>query len=487
MGQGVGHSGGLGQAADGLASLESNRADVAGPSTQRRVHLVGAGGTGMKAMAEFLSGAGWAVTGSDVRKDSSVRLADGRTLRFDSGHDASHLSDRLDLLVRSSAIPADNAELAEAERRGVRVATYTELLGELMSERVGVSVAGTHGKSTTTAMVACILDAARLDPGIIIGAEMRGQGWNGRFGDGGLLLAETCEFQRNFLDLCPKHLAILNVEADHFDCFPTVEKSVEAYVELVKKLPEDGNLVIDGDDLHLPVIAESSRAAVVRVSSDPTHEWFFRQVELLEFGQVFEIYFRGQFFSRIRLPVPGPHNVRNAALAAALAYCCGVSRQSIRLGLESFPGIRRRFELVGRYGGMLLIDDYAHHPTAIRATLETARQEFPEKKLVCVFQPHQVLRTRVLMDEFAASLAEADEVLLVPVYGARESDEIATLEASRELARRTIAAGGNARFLETLDRVVATLDHDARHDDVVITMGAGDIDRIQHEFARRVQ
>jgi UDP-N-acetylmuramate--alanine ligase len=451
-------------------------------------YLVGVCGSGMKALAELLSGMGWDVSGSDsnASEDMTASLA-GRGLRIHPGHHGSFLAKETDVLVYSPAVSAENAERQAAQRLGIPQLSYSQMLGVLMRGRSGVCIAGTHGKSTTTAMTGCILTAADLQPAVVIGAEVCGIGLSGWYGAGQNFVVESCEFQRSFLDLSPRYAAILGIEPDHFDCYPHFDETIAAFAAFVQKLPAEGRLLI-------PARCDASKAACVAVAApietfgvEVAADWQACDLRLTGDGTRFRLFHDGDYFAEVSLRIPGMHNVQNALAAAALAHRAGAGPAAVREGLLEFQGIRRRFEQVGSWRGVTMIDDYAHHPTAVSAALATARERYPRRKLWCVFQPHQISRTRALFDDFAKSLVAADQVLLVPVFAAREQVHDEPLQISRELAARVVAEGGHARPADTLDLAQRTLEDELQPGDVLITMGAGDIGKVHHAFTRRLQ
>jgi UDP-N-acetylmuramate--alanine ligase len=459
----------------------------------RSAHLVGVCGSGMKALAELLSAMGWSISGSDNNGSEAVVAAlSRRGLRVHPGHHGRFLPEKSDVLVYSPAVGPENEERQRALRLGIPQLSYSQMLGRLMRGHDGVCVAGTHGKSTTTAMTGCILTAAGLAAAVVVGAEVREIGVSAWAGAGRNFVVESCEFQKSFLDLSPRFAAILGIEPDHFDCYPNLDETIAAFAEFVQRVPAAGRLLIHAG-------CEASKAACVAAqgpveaigvegrNGDSSAEWRATDLRPTDEGTRFRVFYRGEFFAEIALRIPGTHNIANALAAAALAHAAGADPATIREALCDFPGIGRRFEPVGSWRGVTLIDDYAHHPTAVTATLETARARFPGRRLWCVFQPHQVSRTRALFTEFAVSLAVADHVLLVPVFAAREHvcDEPALV--SQNLAAAIAAEGAAARFVESLDRAVATLDDELQPGDVLITMGAGDIGKVHHAFTRPLQ
>lgn len=461
---------------------------VGASSRPESIHLIGVCGSGMKALAELLVGQGCTVTGSDLHApDATIAAFSRRGLRIHAGHEGGFLPLDADLVVYSPAIGGDNPERQHAARLGIPQLSYSQMLGRLMHDKIGVCIAGTHGKSTTTAMTGCVLTTAELRPSVIVGAELCDWRANGWAGDGPHFVVESCEYQRNFLELSPHYAAILGIEPDHFDCFQHFDETIAAFAAFAQRVPAEGSLLI-------PSGGETARAACVAAAAPvetfglaPDADWWAGDIRPTTAGIRFRAFYQGEYFTEIALRVPGRHNVLNALAALALSHRAGARVEAIREALAEFPGIRRRFEIVGSWRGVTLIDDYAHHPTAVSVTLATARERFPRRKLWCVFQPHQVSRALALMPEFAAMLCRADEVVIVPVFAARENVDGEPESASREMVDQVIAAGGRARFVPGLDHAVATLDDELQPGDVLITMGAGDIGQVHHAFTRRLQ
>ena len=533
------------------------------PRSPMSAHLVGVCGAGMKALAELLDGLGWHLSGSDLSPaTAAIEALARRGLTFHQWHSAAHVPLDVECLVYSPAVGVENPERIEAARCGVPQWSYSQMVGRLMQTRTGVCIAGTHGKSTTTAMVGWVLTHAGRDPSVLVGAELgsgrvagsdqwkgpeahrsgpslrsdpdtwqraepltlalspqsRGEGTGGSpltltlspedggegtgkktdldsfiqthrsgwAGAGELFVVESCEFQRSFLDFQPRYAAILNVEPDHFDCFADLATVVQAFDEFAQRVSPDGVLVVRGDCAAALNSVRHASVKVVTFGVASNCEWQADEIRHAAEGVRFRVVCHGQALGEVELHLHGDHNVENALAAAALCAEIGLSAAEISAGLRSFPGIRRRFEVVGEWNGITRINDYAHHPTAVRATLKTARRVFGSRRIWCAFQPHQVSRTLALMDEFSASFDEADEVLIAPVFAARERVTDEPVRASQELARRIASRGVSARFVESLDRIVTTVEDAARPGDVLIAMGAGDIERIFHELSRRI-
>ena len=504
-------------------------------------HLIGVCGAGMKALAELLDGLGWRLSGSDFSPATmAIEALVQRGLVFHHGHSAEHVPRDVECVIYSPAIPMENVERVEAARRGVPQYSYSQMVGRLMEARAGVCIAGTHGKSTTTAMVGWVLSHAGREPSVLVGAELCGEPVNvtrvsmdlasssisserdgvsppvlrrvsdpqepgglrhpaqtgiagadaqdstaelseahrsGWAGSGELFVVESCEFERSFLDFSPRYAAILSVEPDHFDCFADLPSLVQAFGKFAHRVTSDGVLLVRGDCEAAVECVREATARVVTFGVGAGCEWQADTIRSGPEGVRFRVVCRGETWGEVELKLHGDHNVLNAIAATALCAEIGLTAEEVAAGLRSFPGIRRRFEVVGERNGITVISDYAHHPTAVAATLKTSREVFGSRRIWCVFQPHQVSRTLALMEDFATSFVDADEVLIVPVFAARERVLDEPFLASQELVRRINACGVSARFVESLDRIKATLDHAARLGDVLILMGAGDIDR----------
>ena len=362
----------------------------------QRAHLVGVAGSGMRALADVLAGWGWQLTGSDLCLPSAREFG-GKTARWSGGHASGHLTSETELVVYSDAIPPTNPELLRAAELGVPALSYFQMLGRLTEGRHTVAVAGTHGKSTTTAMAAHILVESDRDPTVFCGATPLGATSGGRAGNG-LVLVEACEYRANFLHLRPQHAAILGIEPDHFDCYKSLHDLENAFRQFAASLPAGGLLIVrhDCDSTRRVTAGLSGRIESFGVS--PEADWSAGRLAEDHGRYSFEIRRLGQPLCEVRLQMPGRHNVLNALAAAALAWAEGATADRIAAGLSHFAGLHRRLELLGTWRGVTLFDDYAHHPTEVAATLATVRQMFPRRRLWCVFQPHQASRTARLLE-----------------------------------------------------------------------------------------
>jgi len=445
----------------------------------RRIHFVGVGGIGMSGIAELLANLGYAVSGSDAkRSDVTNRLESACGVTVFEGHRAENVGDA-DVVVYSSAVRRTNPEIAEALRRAIPVIPRAEMLAELMRLRFSVAVAGSHGKTTTTSMIALVLERAGLDPTAVIGGRLSAFGSNARLGRGNYMVAEADESDRSFLMLLPSIAVMTNIDHEHMDTYGSFEELQRAFVDFANKVPFYGSVVACVDDPHVRAVLPSIARRVVTYGLDRNEPSAFsgRDVELGAFGGHCSVYRRAgadeTLLGRLELAVPGRHNLQNALAAVAVASELGIDFQRVAATLREFHGAERRFERVGEANGVLVVDDYGHHPTEIAAVLAAARVTLG-RRLVVAFQPHRYTRTERLMKEFGPAFADADEVVLTDIYAASE-EPIAgvTVEALAESVTR--ASGRPVRIVKPLDQLAAALAAAARPGDAVLTLGAGSI------------
>jgi UDP-N-acetylmuramate--alanine ligase len=389
--------------------------------------------------------------------------------------------------VASAAIPEQHPELIEARRRGIPVVKYAQLLGALMAQQHGIAVSGTHGKSTTTAWLAFVLRKAGLDPSFVVGAETEQLGGGSGVGSGQHFLAEACEYDRSFLHLRPQAAAILNIEEDHLDCYENLAAIVEAFRQFAGLVPPQGLLVINGQDSSCQAIAADLSIDVETFGYDARDTWRAADPSLRDGYYEFTTLQRGKTLGRTRLGIPGEHNVANALAVVALASHVGVGWDAISEGLREFRGARRRLQLQGEVGGTTVVDDYAHHPTEIRATLRAARERFEPRRVWCIFQPHQHSRTRFLLHDFALSFELADFVVVPRIYFVRDSERERQAVRAADLVEQIQAAGGHAVHIPEFEEILDTVLSELEPGDLVITMGAGDIWKVADELVRRLR
>lgn len=439
-------------------------------------HFVGIGGAGMCALAEAVVRGGGRVTGCDLRPGASVRRLERMGVRIHVGHDPSHL-EGVGLVVRSSAIPADHPELEAAEDARIPVFKRAEALGSWVDGGQVVAVAGTHGKTTTTAMVTSILEAAGRAPTGFVGGEVVGWESHLRPGDDELFAVEADEYDRSFHHLRPSVAVVTNVEADHLDVYGSLEGVREAFRTFVGQVRIGGTVVACADD--------PGAAATVQGADVPVITYGFSAGSMIRAQRLgwkgdrlrIRVWEGGGEQGALSLSVPGDHNALNALAAGAAARALKVGWGDIRRGLEAFQGVRRRFHRLGTPDDILVVDDYAHHPTELRAALATARDAFPHRRLVAVFQPHLFTRTRDFADEFGTALAEADQVWVTEVYPAREAP-ISGVDGAL-VARAAEAAGaGEVRLHGEVESLPRALAESLRPGDLCLTMGAGSIETV---------
>ena len=444
----------------------------------RRIHFVGIGGIGMSGIAELLANLGYAVSGSDAkRSEVTDRLERTFGVTVFEGHSAGQAGEA-DVVVVSSAVKPDNPEVAEARRRGIPVIPRAEMLAELMRLRFSIAVAGSHGKTTTTSMIALVLERAGLDPTAVIGGRLSAFGSNARLGGGELLVAEADESDRSFLMLSPSIAVITNIDYEHMESYRDLDALQAAFTEFANKVPFYGAVVACADDPNLaPVMRRVTRRLVTYGLDNPEAHVSGTGVELGAFGGRCEVRRRtaagAARLGVLQLAVPGRHNLQNALAAVAVGEQVGLDFDQVAGALAAFHGAERRFERHGEAGGVLVVDDYGHHPTEIAAVLAAARATLG-RRIVVAFQPHRYTRTRLLMDAFGPALKEADEIVLTDIYAAGE-DAVpgVTIEA---LAGRVRAATGRpVHVVPSLADVVPALVRIARPGDAVITLGAGSI------------
>lgn len=447
-------------------------------------HFVGIGGYGMSGLARILAEAGFRVSGSDVRPSSRTQRLAALGVAVHIGHDPAHLQGA-DIVVRSTDVPDDNPELAEARRRGLDVWHRSEVLARLLNPNRGIAVTGTHGKTTTASMVAGVFLDAGLDPTISVGGEVdRWQG-TGRLGTGEWVVAEACESDGSFLRYHPEIAVVTNVEPEHLDRYDGSFSALrDAFARFLAGVRDDGVAVLCAEDEQLMQIRDAARAAVITYGlagpADLTAADPVRRGQ----GWSFEVVHGGRRLGRVSLGVPGLHNVANALAAAAVALTAGIPFDVIAGSLAGFRGAHRRFEIVAD-GSVMVVDDYAHHPTEIRATLRTARDQ-GRGRVIAVFQPQRYSRTRYLWHEFAGAFDQADEVVLTEIYappGERPIEGVTGRALADEVRRR---GGASVHFVPAREQVADLVLSLVRSGDVVVTMGAGDIWKVAYELAERL-
>jgi UDP-N-acetylmuramate--alanine ligase len=387
-------------------------------------HLIGIGGAGISAIARVLLGRGFEVSGSDREANAFTAVLQSEGATIYEGHQAANIVGA-DALVISSAIPADNPEVVAAKAARIPVLKRADLLGHLMADKVGIAIAGSHGKTTTTGMITQIFMSADLDPTVIVGGVLPVLGSNGRYGQGNHFIIEADEYDYMFLGLRPTLAIVTSVEHDHPDIFPTEADYLRAFADFAKLLPKNGRLVACNEEAGVQQLLAEVTVPVTTYGLGETADFRATDLRPNQLGGTDFLILKGRdTVGLIRLRVPGEHNVKNALAAIIIALQEGIPFATMQRALAEFGGVGRRFQVTGEVGGVTVIDDYGHHPTAIRTTLAAARQRFPGRRVWAVWQPHTYSRTKLLLTEFAASFADADRVIALDIYASREKETL---------------------------------------------------------------
>lgn len=443
----------------------------------QHIHLVGIGGAGMSGIAEVLLTLGYRVTGSDLQASETTRRLEELGGQIFIGHQESNVGEA-QVVVISSAVAATNPEVVVAKARQIPVIPRAEMLAELMRLKFGVAIAGAHGKTTTTSMVANVLAQGGLDPTMVIGGKVNALGSHARLGRGEILVAEADESDGSFLRLSPTIVAVTNLDREHLDHYGSMERIHESFLEFINKIPFYGLAVLCADDERLgalfPRIVKRYQTYGLRERDGFTPDYKATDVSLKQWGADFRAHFRGKNLGPFRLAVPGIHNVANALAAIAIGMELEVPIDLIRKGLAAFTGVERRFHLRGEAGGIMVVDDYGHHPTEVKATLAAAKQGWSDRRLVVLFQPHRYTRTRDCLEEFTHAFDEADVLFMTDIYAAGEAP---IPGVSGETLAEAVKVGGHpsVTFVRQKDTLPDQVLPHLRSGDLVLTLGAGDI------------
>lgn len=452
--------------------------DLTKMNQDKKIFFVGIGGISMSALAQILKNDGYEVAGSDFKESDTTKELEKNGIPVAIGHRTENVLGA-DLVVYTAAIKKDNPELVAAEENGIPAIERATLLGAMMKNyKYPVAVSGTHGKTTTTSMLSHIFVGADLDPTILVGGVLPLIGGNMRDGGKDYFVTEACEYCASFLKFFPLYSIILNIEEDHLDFFKDLDDIIDCFREFVEKTPTDGAVIANFDDENVKKAVSGTDKRIVSVSTkDKNADYFAENIFFGEDGFAsFDVVKRGEFYAHIKLNVPGMHNVQNALSVIAVSDMLGVSPESIQQGFLSFTGTNRRFEWKGELGGIKVIDDYAHHPTEIKATLDSAKKMQKDKKVWCVFQPHTYTRSFALKDEFATAFSDCDHLVVTDIFAAREKDT--GLIHSKDLVDAVNENSKNAVYIKEFQDVAAYFLENASPGDMVITMGAGDVYKV---------
>lgn len=447
-------------------------------NTPANLHFTGIGGISMSALAEIMISRGFTVTGSDSHESKITDHLESLGAKIFYNQVAGNISSDIDVLIYTAAIKQDNPELVKAKELGIPLLTRAEFLGQIMlNYPMAIGVSGTHGKTTTTSMLSQIMLEGNTDPTILVGGIMPAIHGNTRVGHSDKLITEACEYTNSFLSFKPNMAIILNVAADHLDFFKDLYDIRHSFRKFAELVPNDGFLVINSDIDNLEYFTDGLKCKVITVGSDPAKsDYSATNIEFDQFAKgSYDLVVNGEKSFHVALNVTGEHNIYNSLAAIAAAHAMGISDENIKAGLTQYGGTDRRFQYKGKVGDVTIIDDYAHHPDEITATIKTAKH-YPHKKMWVVFQPHTYSRTKSLLPEFGKALKEADAVVLADIYAAREKDTlgVSSLDVKKEIEKY----GTEVHYYPSFSEIENFLLESCSPGDLLITMGAGDVVKI---------
>lgn len=452
----------------------------------KHIHFVGIGGIGMSGIAELLLNLGYEVSGSDLKETAVTLRLSALGGRLYPGHHPDHVKGA-DVVVYSSAVKLENPEILAAKDHYIPVIPRAEMLAELMRLKFGIAVAGAHGKTTTTSMIASILTAAQLDPTVVIGGRLDiWGGSNAKLGQGEMLLAEADESDGSFLALSPTITVVTNIDYEHMDHYGSMDAIRNTFVDFINKIPFYGTAVLCLDNEEIQTIIPRLKKRYLTYGMTSQADLRAKDVRKQKMGVDFQVVHKNESLGRIALGMPGEHNVLNALAAIGVGLELDLDMGVIRKGLVDLGGVSRRFQVKGEERSILVVDDYGHHPAEIVATLKTAKDCWPDRRLVVVFQPHRYTRTHFLFDRFVLSFNEADVLILVPIYGAGEEPVAGT---TAETLAQGIRDHGHKDvvYCESIETVRSALDHMVEPGDVVMTLGAGDIYHLADDLVAKLR
>ncbi len=449
-----------------------------------RFHFIGAGGVGMSGLALLLMKNKAVVAGSDQMPSEVVDSLRQAGADIKIGHKSENLSPETDAVVISAAITEDNLELQQARARGCKVYKYADMLGELMNRYEGIAISGTHGKSTASGWLIHLLKQAGMDPNFIVGAKISQLDSSSGVADNKYFVAEACEYDRSFLNLKPKIACILNIEQDHLDYYKDEDEIVEAFGEFALGTKPGGIVIANGQDANVAKIIRRLGAGLrcETFGLEKNCNLYAENIALNDGLYAFDVYYNNKLLGGTKISLPGKHNILNALAVIAMAINVGLEPERALELLPGFTGIERRLMLKGRFDQITVLDDYAHHPTEIRASLAAIRQRYPSKQIWCIFQPHQYSRTRFLLDDFAESFKLADVTIVPEIYFVRDSESARKEINAQILVDRMQANGTQALFIESFEAICDYLKNNVGPGELVVTMGAGDIWKVADEY-----
>ncbi len=450
-----------------------------------KIHMIGIGGIGMSAIAELLLSSGKKISGSDINSSEITNKLIKKGIDVYIGHSAEHIKE-MDLVIYTSAVHPDNPEFAKARELNIPLMDRAEALGLLMKnykERIAVS--GAHGKTTTTSMISMIFEASGVNPTILVGGMIEEINGNVKVGKSDYMITEACEYKENFLKFHPTMEIILNVDEDHLDYFKDLKHIIHAFVKFTQCLPKKGTIIANFDDYNVRIACSSSDKNILSYGINSDCDYKAVNIVYTDNGSPsFEILKNGKPYGRFELSIPGKHNIYNALAAITASDACGIKISTIQKRLKSFQNPKRRFEIKHKQNGITIIDDYAHHPSEIKATLEAAGR-YPYRKIWGIFQPHTFSRTKTLLSDFASSFGGADRLVITDIYAARE-DDLGQVHSS-ELTKLVKEEGVDVKYISSFEDVALHVANLAEPGDLILTMGAGDVYRIGDLVAKKLE
>jgi len=446
------------------------------------IHFVGIGGIGMSGIAELLLNLGYQVSGSDLKSSEITRRLEKLGGKIFLGHNE-HQVDGADVVVTSSAIATENPEVLAARKASVSVIPRAEMLAELMRLKYSVAIAGAHGKTTTTSLVASVLGKGGLDPTVVIGGKLKSIGSNAVLGQGDYIVAEADESDGSFLKMSPTIAVVTNIDREHLDYYRDIEDIRGVFLSFVHRIPFYGLAVLCLDNEHIQSIIPGIRKRFTTYGMSTQADFQARDVEFKGLQSTFSVYHKGKRLGKVLLNLPGMHNVSNSMAAVAVGLELGISFEDIKLALENHQGVQRRLEIKGEKSGVIVVDDYGHHPTEIKATLVAAKEGWPERRLVAVFQPHRYSRTNSLFEEFTRAFYESDVLVVLPIYAAGEK-QINGVDGFK--LYESILAHGHREvvYKKDFDDAIRYLQEMLKKGDLLLTLGAGDVHMLGTEMLK---
>tara|TARA_Y100001970_G_C14207765_1_gene845063 strand:+ start:300 stop:1676 length:1377 start_codon:yes stop_codon:yes gene_type:complete len=439
----------------------------------KNIHFIGIGGIGMSGMAELLTHAGYSISGSDLTENDRTRFLRSLGLRVDIGHNKDNIKDS-NLVVFSSAVKKDNIEIKAAKDLGIPIIKRAEMLAELVRVKpMSIGVSGTHGKTTTCSLIGSILHSANLDPTMAVGGIVESFGTNAVSGKGDIIVVEADEYDKTFLSLNPVIAIINNIEEEHLDCYKDFQDLIDAFEKFVNNIPFYGFVLLNGDDNNISKIIKKIKRPIITYGLNEKYDYSAKNIFFDLNKSTFDLYHKNSKVDTVHLSIPGYHNIYNALCSIALSMEMGISIEVIKKSLSEFKGVRRRFDIKYNSEGNLYIDDYAHHPTEVRATIDAVKKGWPNKQITSIFQPHLYSRTKHFYKDFASSLSGSDKVILLDIYGSRESkiDNVTSELILSEINK----IGDTDCSIANKDNLIEKLKQVHCKGDAVITMGAGDL------------